>query len=200
MDKFFQNEEKYTRVATFLYNQAPKFGLSVDEMSRMKITPSEVYIKNKVTAGGVAHLLTGNSTQETGVTNFDGNRLEAGRYFVLDGVKVLYGEADDTAKVYEVAYKDASQVEIPAVLQASELVVRQNGEIIVKLPMSSIFEAEKRSDDNYRVLGALAVLQPLKTVEISIETPIGSTITPITPGKKSFVSVLFRGFETFGKR
>ncbi len=194
-NQYFKNEESYTRVATFLGNQAPKFGLTFDQMQRMKPTPAELYVHAKFTAGGIVPLLNGNSTQEIGVTNFDGNRLENGRFFVIDGVTVQYGEAADSKKVFEVDYKD----DVPAVLAASHLVLRQNGEVIVKLPISSIQNA-KKTDNFYRKLGALALIEPTQTVELSIETPSGSSITTANGSDKSFVRVLFKGFETYVKR
>ena len=171
MNEYFVNEEQYQRVATFLSRQAAKFNLSPDVMARMKPTPSELYVKSKFNAGGNVPLLNGNSTQEVGVTNFDGNRLDNGRFFVIDSVTLLYGEAADSKKVWEVDYNK----EIPAELKASHLV-------------------------RYRRLGALAVIEPTQTVDLTIETPAGSSITTANGSDKSFVQVLFKGFETYMKR
>lgn len=195
MDKYFQNEESYTRVAEFLGMQAPKFGLTFEQAQRMKPTPSELYVNSQFSAGGNVPLLNGNSTQETGVTNFDGNRLEAGRFFIIDGLTLQYGEADASKKVWEVAYDK----KLPAVLLSSHLVLRQNGEVIVKLPISAI-ENAKREDTFYRKLGALALIEPMQTIELSIETPAGSSITSANGSDKSFVRVLFKGMETYIKR
>lgn len=195
MNEYFVNEEQYQRVATFLARQAAKFNLSPDVMARMKPTPSELYVNALINLGGNVPLLSGNSTQEVGVTNFDGNRLDNGRFFVIDAVTLLYGEAAAGKKVWEVAYNK----ELPAELLASTLVLRQNGEVIVKLPIASINNA-KKSDEFYRRLGALALIEPTQTVEVTIESPAGSTITPATSGNKSFVQVLFKGFETYMKR
>ena len=195
MNNYFVNEEQYQRVATFLANQAAKFNLSPDVMARMKPTPSELYVKCKFNAGGNVPLLNGNSTQEVGVTNFDGNRLDNGRFFVIDSVALLYGEAADSKKVWEVDYNK----EIPAELKASHLVLRQNGEVITKLPVESIYQSSK-TDERYHRLGALAVIEPTQTVDLTIETPAGSSITTANGSDKSFVQVLFKGFETYMKR
>lgn len=192
---YLSNEEGYLRASTYLNSVAGKFGLTREQMTRMKPTPSELYVNSVLSAGGTAHLLTGNSTQETGVTNFDGNRLEQGRYFVINAVTILYGEAAADKKVWEVDYTK----KLPAELLSSHLVVRQNGETIVKLPISSINNA-KQSDAFYRQLEALAVIEPTQTVELMIETPQGSSITPTNSSDKSFVRVLLKGFETYLKR
>ena len=195
-DNILLNEEKFLRVATFLSRQAQRFNLTTEQMNRMKPTPSELFINTEFSSGGNVSLLDGNTTQQKGVTNFDGNRLENGRFFVIDGVTILYGEAAAGTKVWDVNYNKA----LPAVLQSSDFVVRQNGEIIVKLPVAAIENAKNSTEDYYRVLGALAVIEPTQTIEMMIETPVGSSITPTTSGDKSFVRVLLRGFETYVKR
>ena len=194
-DNILLNEEKFLRVATFLSRQAQRFNLTPEQMNRMKPTPSELYVNSLFAAGGNVSLIDGNSTQQKGVTNLDGNRLENGRFFVIDGITILYGEDDASKKVWQVDYKK----DLPAVLLSSDFVLRQNGEVIVKLPVSAI-ENAKKTDDYYRLLGALAVIEPTQTIEMGIETPVGSSITPATSGHKSFVRVLLRGFETYVKR
>lgn len=196
MNELLMNEENYLRVANFLARQAQRFNLDGSQMARMKPMPSELLINAQITAGGTVPLLTGNSTQEVGVTNFDGNRLETGRFFIIDALTLLYGEAGADKKVWEVDYTKP----LPAVLKSANFILRQNGETIIKLPISSIAQAQKNDSENgYRRLGALALLEPNQTVEASIEFPAGSSITP-SGNNKSFVSVLLRGFETYLKR
>ncbi|WGU68531.1 hypothetical protein QIU19_00415 [Capnocytophaga canimorsus] len=128
----------------------------------MKLTPTELYVASKIVAGGTAHLISGNTVQDVGVTNFDGNRLEDGRHFVMEALQLLYGEDEATAKVYDVKFKNGGQLEIPAVLVASHFVIRQSGEVIVNIPLASIIEATKADGDKYRHLGALALLASRK--------------------------------------
>ncbi|MDO5106485.1 hypothetical protein [Capnocytophaga sp.] len=194
MNQLFQNEEQYVKAANFLaaVNAAKNLRMPIE---RMKPTPSELYVNSKFAAGGVANLLTSNAVAEVGVTNFDGNKLEADRYFVADAITVQYGEGTAASdKVYNIKY----DVALPAVLLASHLVIRQKNEVIVKLPVSAIQNA-KQTDAYYRKLEALALIEPNSPVEIQIETPTGSTITPST-GDSSFVRVLIKGFETYLKR
>lgn len=193
MNQLFQNEEQYVKVSNFLAAVNASKNLQMP-VARLKPTPSELYVNSKFAAGGVANLLTSNAVQEVGVTNFDGNKLEADRYFVADAITIQYGEGQASSKVYEIKY----DVALPAVLLASHLVIRQKNEVIVKLPVSAIQNA-KKSDAYYRKLEALALIEPNSPVEIQIETPTGSTITPST-GDSSFVRVLIKGFETYLKR
>lgn len=194
MNELLLNEEQYVKVSNFLENVNAEKNLRMP-VARLKPTPSELYVHSKFAAGGVANLLTSNAVQEVGVTNFDGNKLESDRYFVADAVTVQYGEGTASSdKVYSIKYDK----ELPAVLLSSHLVIRQKNEIIVKLPISAI-ENAKKSDAYYRKLEALALIEPNAPVEIQIETPMGSTITP-SSGDSSYVRVLIKGFETYQKR
>ncbi|AWL79235.1 hypothetical protein [Capnocytophaga canimorsus] len=67
MNQYFKNEEKYTRAATFLATQGERIGLTEEQMSRMKLTPTELYVASKIVAGGTAHLISGNTVQDVGV-------------------------------------------------------------------------------------------------------------------------------------
>ncbi|GET46912.1 hypothetical protein [Capnocytophaga felis] len=193
MNELLLNEEQYVKVSNFLAAVNASKNLQMP-VARLKPTPSELYVNSKFAAGGVANLLTSNAVQEVGVTNFDGNKLEADRYFVADAVTVQYGEGNSSDPVYNIKYN----VELPPVLLASHLVIRQKNEIIVKLPISAI-ENAKKSDAYYRKLEALALIEPNAPVEIQIETPMGSKITP-SSGDTSFARVLLKGFETYQKR
>ena len=197
MNELLQNEEQLLRVQNFLQRNASRFNLQPQEMGRMKINPSELYVHSKIVAGGNVPLLTGNTTQEVGVTNFDGNRLESGRFFVIEAISILYGEAAAGTKVWDVKYEEGN---LPPQLRASHAVVRQNGDVILRLPVESIFRAQKSATEKYRKLGALAVLEPNQTIEITVETPQGSTITPATSGHESFISFMLKGYETYLKR
>ncbi|GIZ16215.1 hypothetical protein [Capnocytophaga catalasegens] len=191
---FLQNEEQYLRVANYLMKVNQDKALNLP-LSTMKPTPSELYVNTIFTAGGNVPLLTGNITQEVGITNFDGNKLEDKRYFVIDGVTIQYGEGTKaTDKVFAVKYDK----ELPAVLLSSTLVIRQKNEIVLKLPVASI-EMAKKSFEVYRKLGALALLEPNAPIEMFLETPMGSTIQ-VSSGDSSYIRVLLKGFETYLKR
>lgn len=198
---YLQNEEQFLRIATFLgtvKEKAARNGSALLANLRpadAKITPNELFVHAPISGGGTQHLLTGSSVQEKGVTNFDGNRLGQGRNFVADAITVQYGEAASGTNVYNVEFKD----ELPNVLQSSNIVVRQNNEVVIKLPIRSIQNA-KKTDAFYRKLEALALLVDLQEIEISIELPSGSTITPKTSGHETFVAVYIKGFETYIKR
>lgn len=185
----FKNDEKYLQVEQYLLDVVRKKGITIPT-HRMRLAAGEMMVSSKYSAGGSSNLLNGNVAREVGVSNFDGNKLETDRYFVIDGVTIAYGEGNAADKVYAVEYDK----EVPAVLKSSNLIVRQNGQVLISLPIVSIINAKKK-EDFYRHLNGLVLLEPNQPVEIIIESPVGSTITPST-GDTSFVRVLLKGYET----
>lgn len=185
----FKNDEKYLQVEQYLLDVVKKKGITIPT-HRMRLAAGEMMVSSKYSAGGSSNLLNGNVAREVGVSNFDGNKLETDRYFVIDGVTIAYGEGNAADKVYAVSYDK----DVPSVLLSSNLVVRQNGQVLISLPIVSIINAKKK-EDFYRNLNGLVLLEPNQPVEIIIESPVGSSITPST-GDTSFVRVLLKGYET----
>ncbi|ATA67276.1 hypothetical protein RCZ02_16650 [Capnocytophaga felis] len=185
----FKNSEKYLLIENFIREVTSRKGIQIPT-HRMKPTASELFAQSKYSAGGLSNILTGNVTREVGVTNFDGNKLENDRCFVIEGVTLMYGEGESSKKVYEIAY----DTKLPAILKSSNLLIRQNNMVLVNLPIQAI-ENAKQLESFYRDLDSLVFLEPNQPIEILIESPVGSTITP-SSGDTSFVKVMLKGFET----
>lgn len=160
---------------------------------KIKPTDSELYIRKDVGTGGTINLLEGLSTSTVGISNFDGQRLDTDRNFVIDALTVNYGVAAIGASPSAVDYTTG----LPAALKNSHLVIRQNNEVIVKLPISSIFDA-KNTDVRYRELDGFALLKDSKTISIDLEMPAGADLAP-GGGNAGFVEVALKGFETYIK-
>lgn len=192
---FYQNEEQFLKVREFLNLVNQSSGYKMDTAKTIPL-PSELYVASKINAGGTSSLLLGSTVQEQGITNFDGNRLANDRHFVANAVTILYGEGNASDNIVEI---DFLKKELPAVLLSSTLVIRQNQQVIAKLPLISIELAKKNQTDFYRNLGAFLLLKPNDQIDIEIITPSGSRLSQES-GDTSFVKVLLRGFETFVKR
>lgn len=182
------NNEEIFKARGYLLSQSFKVGLTPEQQSRLKMIPNELYLNTKFTLGGTVNLLHSNATKDVGVTNFDGNRLEPSRYFVVNGLTIQYVAETTDKKVFEVEYTD----ELPAVLKASNFILKVGDEVVCKLPISAIQNA-KKSDNFYRFLGTMILIEPERAVEICIEAPNGASLVS---GKHHYVKVLLRGYET----
>lgn len=194
---FLANQEGYLGVTEFLKDQIHTKGYEWDT-ARMKPMDAELYANAQIEVGGTVPLLTGASQEVKGVTNFNGNKLVKGRVFVADGVAIGWAEGADGTAVHSLSYNYGN---VPACLAQANLVLKQKDESVIKLPISSITNANGRGrDDVYRTLNAFALIEDDSIVDYDIEFPQGVKYTPATAGNKLFVSAYLRGFETYLKR
>lgn len=193
----YSNEEKVLKVREFMNRVGGRFNLSFETTTRMRLVPTELYVNSPIAVGGTASLLTSETKRQAGISNFDGDKLQAGRFFIADGITILYGKKESDKEIYQTSFSDT----LPEVLKASEFVLRQNGEVVISLPVASIVAAQK-TKEYYRLLDAFAIIEPMSTIEMSIITPNGSTFesTETSGGAKPYVRVLIKGFETILKR
>ncbi|SED21899.1 hypothetical protein SAMN04489761_4663 [Tenacibaculum sp. MAR_2009_124] len=188
------NQEEYLKVTTYLglKNTQNQYGWNI---SKMKPMPSDLYINKQIGTSGNINLLDGESNNVKGVTNFDKNTLNEGRVFVINGVSFAFGYEADKTNVATVNYGIAN---LPSELRFATLLVKQNNEVLLKLPINSIINSYENGR-KYKDLGAFALLLPQHAIEVDIEYPSGTSLkTPVD--KELFVSVFFKGFETYKKR
>ncbi|MGG8495956.1 hypothetical protein ACQY1Q_06045 [Tenacibaculum sp. TC6] len=188
------NQEQYLKVVTYLGEKNQKHGYEWNT-SLLKPMPGDLFINKKIGTSGNINLLDGESNNVRGVTNFDKNTLNEGRIFVMDGVSFAYSFEDPTTHVASVNYGTSN---LPAELRFANLVVKQNNEVLVKLPINSIVNSYENGV-KYKDLGAFALVLPKHAIEVDIEFPSGVGVKP-PADKELFVSVFFRGFETYQKR
>lgn len=194
MNELLKNQEPFIRVTSYLTSLMSAGILDIPNISKVKPMPTTLYASSAFSAGGTTEILTTNVVQEQGVTNFDGNRLEKGRNFVVTGVTVLYGEDETNKRVWEVDYTK----ELPSVLKNSSLIIRQENEPLLEVFIKDI-DLCKTQNNKFKLMEAFALIKESYPVELLIKTPLGSSITP-EAGKKAFVQVLLQGFETKTKR
>ncbi|WP_299134573.1 hypothetical protein [uncultured Tenacibaculum sp.] len=190
----YLNEEEYLKVTTYLADKNERKGYGWN-IRNMKPMPGELYINKEIETGGIVNLLDGETNNVRGVTNFDKNTLVEGRVFVISSVSFASAIEDAGKAVHGVDY---SFDNVPASLRFSYLVVKQNDEVLMKLPINSILNGYK-DGEKYRDLGAFSLIVPSQPIEVNIEYPNGTKIT-LPDGKSLYSSVFFRGFETYLKR
>ncbi len=192
-----RNLEKFMLVVAFLTANQHLLSANMKQVvaaKKARPVDSELFIRAAITAGGTINLLEGLTTQTTGITNFDGNKLGEGRYFVADAITVNYGIAAAGTAVHAVNYISA----LPPALKAANLILKQEGHVITRLPISAINDA-KNSDMRYRELGAFELLLENKIIEFLVQFPPGSDLAP-PAGNDGYMEILLRGFETYSTR
>lgn len=192
-----RQKEGFMLVVAFLAGVQGLLSANAQQLAREgKIKPQDsvLYVRSAVGGTNTQNLLEGKTSQEIGITNFDGQILNSDRYFVIDSITVNYGVAATSTSPKAVDYTTA----LPAALKNANLLIRQDNEVIVKLPVADI-NAAKTSDDYYKVLGAFAFIRDQKTITLEIEFPAGGDLAP-GAGNAGYAEVLLKGYETYIKR
>ncbi|WP_299135252.1 hypothetical protein [uncultured Tenacibaculum sp.] len=195
---YLLNKEGLLRAMTFFKQRNDEKAI-FSSGDQIKPIPSELYVNKEVkVGGGKVSLLIGSTDNEIGVTNFDGNKLDDGRAFAVDGISFKLGIAKSGTKPYNVDFATGVTKAEKAAFQFANIVLKQNNEILVRLPISSI-ENGKQEFGEYRDLD-LTLITPRTKVEIEIEFPDEVEAPTLTPGNSIFVSTVFRGYESYQRR
>lgn len=163
------------------------------------VTPiaKTLYVNKEITIGdGSIPLLTSNLNNDIGNTNFDGNKLDDSRAFVMSKVGFFIGIADKGTSPHSVEYVKMDSKTATA-FQFAEITLRQ-GDILMNQNIMSITKLQKDFVD-YMDLD-LSLLRPSKKIDLDINFPIGVVAPTLETGKAVFISVQFVGHETYNKR
>lgn len=197
----FQQKNKHLFMAFLAFLAAVSSSLSdntkrLAQEGKLRAIDSELYVRARVGTGGsgAVNIMSALTTAQTGITNFNGQTLDAERYFFISSLTVNYGIAEPAILPSAVNYTTA----LPQALKNANLIIRQDGDVLLNIPIAGI-NAAKTSEDYYRELGGFVLLRDKTTISIEIDFPNGADLAPggTTNG---YVEVLLRGFETQGKR
>lgn len=190
-----QNKTQWLIVVAFLAAVSSTLSLNAQNLikqGKVRPTDSELFVRKNVGSGGTGtqNLLEGLANSEIGISNFDGQRLDADRYFVISELTLNYGVGLIADAVHAIDYS----VSFPLALKTANLVIKQDNEVLHRIPVASINEA-KSTDNRYRDLGGFVLLRDQKTIRVELEFAAGADLVP-GAGNAGFVEVLLKGFET----
>ncbi|MFL0063729.1 hypothetical protein [Tenacibaculum maritimum] len=197
---YLSNKEGLLRAGTFFQESYGKKPSIFTKNTVIEPKQAELYVNKEITVGGGSiNLLAASTDNEVGVTNFDGNKLEEGRAFAIDGISFDVTKGAKNTQPYNVDFKKALTSEQMIAFQFANLIMKQKNEIIFTLPIISILKGSENIEDPYRDLD-LVLIEPKTQVKIEIEFPDGVVPATLESGEAIFVSVLLRGYETYQKR
>jgi len=123
--------------------------------------------------GSIVQLVDPNTKKLEGTTNFDGNKLDKGRYLVIDGIRGLYEATELTV--------GAAKWESDAIaaIKNGELSIIQDGEIF-NLPLTEVFNihyaAANGNGDDFRDLSHFPTIRPETVFKIQWTFPYGVVV------------------------
>jgi hypothetical protein len=149
----------------------------VPHVGRVALTDKTIYLNVNVKGqAGTIQLIDVNTKREVGVTNLDGNRLNPGRDYIIDGVRVLRG-VKNTANVKNDQYSQTGSLD--EVFQNAELRIKQNSNILLDMPISDLYNPAS-GNEVFRNISTSPLIQSNMEYEIEIEYPKGFTVSAVT--------------------
>lgn len=145
----------------------------VPHVGRVALTDKTLYLNVNVKGqGGTISLIDVNTKREVGVTNLDGNRLNAGRDYIIDGVRVLRGTTG-SASVKNENYVATGALDVA--LQNAEVRIKQNGNILLDMPISDLFNPAN-TVELFRNISTSPLIVSNMEFEFEVEYPRGVAV------------------------
>ncbi|WP_044398826.1 hypothetical protein [Lacinutrix sp. Hel_I_90] len=162
-----------------------------------------LYVTGEITSSGQNEYFQAILKKETGVTNFDRNRLNPGRNGVATSAKFEYATivtAGNEAVDWKAAVKVADfSEECPGTLKNSETMFEDSVKPLIVLPVSELHNPNvtRSNDELYRSLGDLRVLEADTDFKLTIKFPEGAA--PLDAAKRHFFRYTIRVGETVSR-
>jgi hypothetical protein len=162
---------KLVSASTSIKNKAtnglPKVG------GKVVLEDTTMYINFSIKGhSGTISIVDVNTKREVGVTNFDGNKFNAGTDFVIDSIRALRG-ALNVANVRAEKYVVTGDLD-PA-LQNAEIRLKQGNVSLFRLPFSELF-SKGNELEAFRSISTLPLIMSNKEFEFEIEYPKGISV------------------------
>lgn len=144
-------------------NGAPAVG-------EIALTDKTIYISKSLKGmGGIVKLIDVNTKKEVGVTNFDGNKLNVGRDYIIDGVRVLTDGVASNVKNSDWVKGTGGNVE----LVNCEIRIKQDNQLLFDMPISDITNF---NFDEFRDISTSPIIRSGEEFEIELEFPQGVSV------------------------
>lgn len=135
---------------------------------------------------GTVSLIDSNTKREKGVSDFDGNKLNAEETFIITHIKLGYDTNADDDKAGVLAYKRSPSNSV----RNAVLTIEQDNIQIFKKEVSSLLDSHTTTKvvDDLIALPIPIVIHGGKTFDFSITYPLGAT--PVATGNEYLETVL----------
>lgn len=195
------NTVKFQTVKNFIVRQADKETFSGDTARKLLaghlvLRDNTDYIRKEVSAApsGTVPLITGNTRITPGVSTFLGNKLEKSVNQVITHMRIGYAGDEYAGQEAALVYGN-NQGSVPAALRSANIIISQDGKMVVKLPVMDFIKPSDDGNSAYTELGAFALLKEEQSFGIELEFAEGVAFG----AGKHYVELSLKGMSTFEK-
>ena len=146
----------------------------IPHIGRVALTDKTLYLNVNIKGqGGTISLIDVNTKREVGITNLDGNRLNAGRDYIIDGIRVMRGTTG-AASVKSENYDVTGSLD--AAFANAEIRLKQDGNILLDMPISDIYNP-RAINEIFRNISTSPLIKSNMEYEFEIEYPKGVAVS-----------------------
>ena len=167
-----------TELASAVATIKAKRNGGIPRVGQLKLTDKTLYLNVKIKGNaGIVNLVDVNTRREVGVTNIDGNKLNAGRDYILDSIRVLVGTTSSENlkdETWVSPWNIAGQNILPKAFLGAELRINQDRNQLVDMPVTDLCQDGFVS--SFRSLSTTPLIRSNMEFEIEIEYPKGVSV------------------------
>ena len=146
----------------------------IPKIEGLDLMDKTIYLNVVATGhGGTVDLVDANTVRDVGITNLDGNKLNAGRDYVIDGIRLLNGGT--TANIKGESWVQDVLGNYPGALQNAEFILEQDGNVLIEMPISDIVDGT--GFDKFRSISTNPLIRSNLEFTMKIAYPKGQTIS-----------------------
>ncbi len=193
-----KNKEKYATAASFLIEHAPAMSQELSqwiESGGVKLIDHTAYIRKEITgAASIYNLIDDETSKIDGVSTIKGKSFNKNEGFIFDQVSVAYGTDTGQGKEGAVRYFSTNI----ASLNNANLVITQNGRLVLDLPVSNIMQPQPeglKQDEKFTSLTSFAYLIDDQPMEWTLRFPSGVPLEPRV-NLYQYLQVKLKGLKT----
>ncbi|KLT67925.1 MULTISPECIES: hypothetical protein [unclassified Flavobacterium] len=165
-----------TELASAVATIKAKRNGAVPRVGQVELTDKTLYLNVAIKGqGGTVGIVDVNTKREVGVTNFDGNKLNAGRDYIIDSIRILRGSnasANLRNEVWDATHINSNKLFDAAFLNA-ELRIKQDGNVLTDMPITDL---TGDTTNFFRNLSTSPLIRSNMEFEIEIEYPKGVAV------------------------
>ena len=160
------------------------------KIGQVGLTDKTIYVGFETTGkAGTMKVVDVNTKRIVGVTNLDGNKLDAGRDYIIDGARILFGSDNEAIG----AQNWQGGQSCPDVLKNAEIRILQGSRVVLDMPITDlVYSSDSNGMTQFRPISTSPLLVSNKEFEIEIEFPDGQSVPNLA---KSFARLEFRAHQ-----
>lgn len=151
----------------------------IPKLGGIALTDRTVYLAVPIKAqGGTIDIVDVNTKREVGVTNLDGNKLNAGRDYVIDGVRVLVDSSNAT-DIKKGTWIPANGINLDPAFLNAEFVLEQDGHALIDMPITDL-AGEGDAQNLFREISTSPLIRSNMEFTMKIVYPKGVSVDAVT--------------------